>query len=89
MQGVMVLGYQTGKVISSGQEDTTNVWKLKEELMSTRSKVKIEGVMLTEDEVCEELHRIDPSKASGPDEIPGRRVPCGLQAPSVGSSKEV
>ena len=56
MQGVMVLGYQTGKVISSGQEDTTNVWKLKEELMSTRSKVKIEEVMLTEDEVCEELH---------------------------------
>ena len=71
------------------------MWKLKEELMSTRSEVKIEEVALTEDEVCKELHRIDPSKVSGPDEIPGRldpplgRVPCELQAPSVGSSKKV
>ena len=78
----------SGRVISSGQEkaeafredfqsvftqeDTNNVWKLKEELMSTRSEVKIEEVTLTEDEVCEQLRRIDPSKASGPDEIPGR-----------------
>ena len=40
--------------------------------MSTMSEVKIEEVALTEIEVCEELRRIDPSKASGPDEIPGR-----------------
>ena len=48
------------------------MWKLKKELMSTRSEVKIEEVVLTEDEVCEELRRIDSSIASGPDEIPGR-----------------
>ena len=32
-----------------------NVWNLKEELMSTRSEVKIEELAMTEDEVCEEL----------------------------------
>ena len=89
----------SGRVISSGQEkaeafgeyfrsmftqeDTNNAWKLKEELMSTRSEVKIEEVALTEDEVCEELHRIDPSKASGPDKIPGRLLREG--APWIAS----
>ena len=37
-----------------------------------RSEARIEEVVLTENEVYEDLCRIDPTKASGPDEIPGR-----------------
>ena len=53
-------------------EDISCLRKLEEELGTSRSEVRIEEVILTENEVCEELCRIDPSKASGPDEIPRR-----------------
>ncbi len=45
--------------------------------------MKIDGVALTESEVYEELCRIDPRKASGPDEIPGRPLREG--APWIAS----
>ncbi len=88
-----------GRVISSGkekadafgeyfrsvftQEDINSLRRLEEELVVTRSEVKIEEVVLTENEVYEELRRIDPGKASGPDEIPGRLLREG--APWIAS----
>ena len=80
--------HHAGKVLSSGtekaqvfseyfssvftHEDTSCLGSLEEELGASRSEARIEEVVLTENEVYEELCRIDPTKASGPDEIPGR-----------------
>ena len=80
--------HQAGKVLPSGtekaqvfneyfssvftREDISCLRKLEEELGTSRCEVRIEEVILTENEVYEELCRIDPSKASGPDEIPRR-----------------
>ena len=77
-----------GKVLSSGtekaqvfseyfssvftHEDTFCLGSLEEELGASRSEARIEEVVLTENEVYEELCRFDPTKASGPDKIPGR-----------------
>ena len=60
------------------REDTSCLGRLGEELRTSRSEAEIEEVVLTENEVYEELHRIDPTKASGPDEIPGilRALDC-------------
>ena len=60
------------------REDTSCVGRLEEELATSRSEVRIEEVVLTENEVYEELRRIDPTKASGPDEIPGRLLKGGV-----------
>ena len=54
------------------RESTGCLDRLDQELRATRSADKVKDVVLTEDEVYEELCRIDSSKASGPDEIPGR-----------------
>ena len=50
---------------------------LEQELRAIRSAEKVEEVVLTEDEVYEELCRIDSSKASGSDEIPRRLLRKG------------
>ena len=56
------------------REDTSCLGRLGEELHTSRSEAEIEEVVLTENEVYEELHRIDPTNASGSDEIPGSRA---------------
>lgn len=77
--------HQAGKVLPSGtekaqvfneyfssvftREDISCLRKLEEGLGTSRCEVRIEAVILTENEVYEELCRIDPSKA---DEIPRR-----------------
>ena len=80
--------HHAGKVLSSGtekaqvfseyfssvftREDTSCLERLGEELCTSRSEAEVEEVVLTENEVYEELRRIDPTNASGSDEIPGR-----------------
>ena len=80
--------HHAGKVLSSGtekaqvfseyfssvftSENISHLGRLEEELHTSRSEAEIEEVVLTENEVYEELRRIDPTKASGPDAIPGR-----------------
>jgi len=55
-------------------EDQKCLDGLEEELRSTRSEVEIGKVVVTVREVYEELCKIDPSKAAGPDGIPSRLI---------------
>ena len=55
-------------------EDQKCLGGLEEELRSTRSEVEIGKVVVTVREVYEELCKIDPSKAAGPDGIPSRLI---------------
>ena len=59
------------------RENTSCLGRLEEEFRTSRSEAEIEEVVLTENEVHEALHKIDPTKASGADEIPGRLLTEG------------
>ena len=66
------------------REDNSMLTKLRDELMESWSKESIDEMSFTENEVYEELCKIDINKACGPDEIPSRllrKVRHGLWNP--------
>ena len=44
---------------------------LKDELANSRSHDELVEINVTRDEICNLLCKIDPSKSSGPDDVPG------------------
>ena len=58
-------------------EDEAYLDDLQSELATSRSDVQIDEIVITEDEVYDELCKIDPNKASGPDGIPGHLLKEG------------
>ena len=58
-------------------EDEAYLDDLQSELATSRSGVQIDEIVISEDEVYDELCKIDPNKASGPDGIPGRLLKEG------------
>ena len=58
-------------------EDARNVEFLRSELVPGRSTEYIEDMLFSEDEVFKALSLVDPSKACGPDCIPGRLLKEG------------
>ena len=59
------------------KETTTNLGKLRDVLLQSRSEEIIATVLIGENEVYEELCKINPNKACGPDDIPGRLLKQG------------
>ena len=85
--------HQSGNILSSALEKATalntfftsvftkevrsNFNKLRERLFPSRSKAEITDIVFNSDNVFELISAIDPSKSSGPDNIPGRLLKEG------------
>ena len=54
------------------KETTNNLGKLRDGLLQSRSEQVIQTLAISENDVYEELCKINPHKACGPDDIPGR-----------------
>ena len=63
------------------KEDTSSLKNIKQDLDKTTSEMKTSDIVILEDEVYKLLSKIDTctSKASGPDELPGRLLKEGAQ----------
>lgn len=61
------------------KEDLTNLEKLREEGSVNEASETLEDIRVTEEDVLYVLRRIDATKASGPDNLPGRLLKEGAQ----------